>query len=534
MLGVFNEHRFILYMPGDYEEAGMAHLKTIARGAGIVFAGVMLSKLFSYLYRMFIARYFGPSDYGLISLGISVAGLFSIFALLGLSSGVTRYISFYLARKDREGVRGVVMSSLGIVLVCSLALAAVMAAYSEFIAVSFFHEQQLSQVLAVMAASLPFTAMVTVICAIFLGFQRIGYRVYTENIFQNFARLLFMVPFGIVGGTVLGLAWAWTVAMAATFAFSLLLLHRTFPVFSRGRSKPVKAEMLSYSLPLLLAGFMGTLVMWTDTIMLGYYMTPADVGIYNAALPTAQLLIILPGALTALFLPIMTELHAGKKALEMRKVLKTVTRWLFYLNFPIFLLLLLFSRQALNILFGPEYIPGYRALMVLSVGFLASNSIPSTAVLQMMKRTRSIMYVTIATAGTSVALNFLLIPVPGEWGGIMGAGIATMTTYVLNFVLMLLFAYRYTRISPFSGGMWKSVAAGLVAAAATYVAAVSLFESMPVYVLFGFFMVFAAIYGSVLLALRSFSKEDIEIMRSMEARTGIRFRFLAKLLRRFS
>jgi len=183
-------------MPEDSDE-GITHLKTIARGGGIAFAGVMLSKVFTYLYRIFMAQYFGPSDYGLISLGISVAGIFSVFALLGLSSGVTRYISFYLAKRDREGVRGVVVSSLGIVLACSVALAFVMLMFSDYIAVSFFHEQAMSQVLAVMAASLPFTALVAVICAIFLGFQRVGYRVWTENIFQNLARLAFILLFGI-------------------------------------------------------------------------------------------------------------------------------------------------------------------------------------------------------------------------------------------------------------------------------------------------------------------------------------------------
>ena len=130
--------------------------------------------------------------------------------------------------------------------------------------------------------------------------------------------------------------------------------------------------MLSFSLPLVLSGFMGTIIMWTDTTMLGFFKNAVVVGIYNAAIPTAQILMVFPSALSALFLPVITELYSKGEEKELRTVYKVIAKWMFYLNFPVFLLLVIFSRQVLNITFGKEYITGYIALILLGGAYLTS------------------------------------------------------------------------------------------------------------------------------------------------------------------
>ena len=66
--------------------------KRMAKGAVIVFFGMLLSKALAYLYVALLAR-LGSSEYGLLSLGISIVSFISIFSLLGLNTGIIRYIS---------------------------------------------------------------------------------------------------------------------------------------------------------------------------------------------------------------------------------------------------------------------------------------------------------------------------------------------------------------------------------------------------------------------------------------------------------
>ena len=79
-----------------------------------------------------------------------------------------------------------------------------------------------------------------------------------------------------------------------------------------GREK-FKAKILSYSLPLMLSGILISITTWTDTLMIGHFRQASEVGIYNAALPTAQLIYMIPYVFMVLFLPVLTELYAKGK-----------------------------------------------------------------------------------------------------------------------------------------------------------------------------------------------------------------------------
>ena len=80
-------------------------LKLIAKSSLVVFIGLFLSKLFMYFYRIIIARYFGPEVYGLYSLAVMIVSWFVIFSVLGLNSGILRYIPFYRGKKENDKIK---------------------------------------------------------------------------------------------------------------------------------------------------------------------------------------------------------------------------------------------------------------------------------------------------------------------------------------------------------------------------------------------------------------------------------------------
>ena len=121
-------------MPEERDAPQMVALNTVAKGAGIVFTGVIASKVLSYLYRIFIARYFGPNDYGLLNLGLAIIGFLTIISLLGLPSGVTRYIAYYRTKRNESKIRGVVTTSVKLILPFSIALSVLLMASSSFLA----------------------------------------------------------------------------------------------------------------------------------------------------------------------------------------------------------------------------------------------------------------------------------------------------------------------------------------------------------------------------------------------------------------
>jgi len=511
-------------MPGE-----MDSLKAITKGAAIVFFGLIISKIITYFFVMFAARYFGPEPYGIYSLGIAIMSFLSLVFLLGMQKGVVRYVAFFRARKQEKKVKGVITSALRMSSLISIAVFVAMFFLSDSIAL-LFNEPRLAITIRIFALALPFLSVSNILSSVLKAFRRNDYDVIAMNITNNLFSLVFIVVFWYLGFTFYGVSIGWTIGTVIAFFAGLFLVQKVYPVFRNPiESAHVSRELLAFSVPLLLVSAMWMVISWTDTVMLGFFNTVGSVGIYNVALPTARLLYAIPTAFTVIFLPVASGLFSIGKTEQMKHVYRTVTKWIFYLTFPALLIFSLFSRQIISILFGANYVSGALPLVVLSVGFfiLAILSI-SNNVLITMKKTKTVAFHTVSAAALNVALNVLLIPIYG----IYGAALATASSFFLWRGLDLVNAYRCTRFNPFSGHVMKSVLAGLISIGLIYILSV-LWDASTVYLLLCFLLIFILVYFALLALLRGFDRNDIEILKLMEKRAGLELKLFRKIIKKF-
>jgi O-antigen/teichoic acid export membrane protein len=243
--------------------------------------------------------------------------------------------------------------------------------------------------------------------------------------------------------------------------------------------------------------------------MLGFLKTASDVGIYNAAHPTAALMFILPTAFISLFLPIITELYSKNKMNEVKEVYKRVSKWIFFVNLPIFLFMATFSRQIINIAFGQDYVSGAAALTILAFGYLIySFSYTSSNILSMAKKTRIILFVTIFFAGLNVLFNYLLIPVYG----INGAAIATSSSFIFASLLYFIFNFNIIRNLPFQKQYFKAMLSGIFSLAIIYGILQLISEEISFFGFVSLLLLFIFFYAGFLFLFKSFEKEDKEII----------------------
>jgi len=111
----------------------------------------------------------------------------------------------------------------------------------------------------------------------------------------------------------------------------------------------MKRELISYSWPLMFAGMLYLVMGWIDTLMLGYFLTSADVGIYRASLATAGLLAIVPSSFASIFFPVITELYSRGEREELENTDAAVTKWIFMIALPLVLLMMLLRISLLYI-----------------------------------------------------------------------------------------------------------------------------------------------------------------------------------------
>jgi O-antigen/teichoic acid export membrane protein len=182
-------------------------------------------------------------------------------------------------------------------------------------------------------------------------------------------------------------------------------------------------------------------------------MNEKYVGLYNAAIPTVNLLLVIPLAVVSLFIPVTAKLLAKNKIMELKKSYFISSEWIFFINFPIFLILFVFPQQVLNVLFGAVYSATAQALSILAIGFfMYASAHPSLKMLELQKDTKFYLISTGLAALTNILLNLWLIPLYG----LNGAAVASAVSLIMLFILVTYKVNQRGNYLTYSNGFMKS------------------------------------------------------------------------------
>ena len=510
-------------MSNDYDDA----LKTIAKGAGIAFFGITLNRFLAFLSKVVVARFLTPSEYGVLNLGLAIFSIFIIISLVGIPEGIVRYIPYYTGRKEYGKVKGVIHSSIKISLPLSFIFSGLMFYLSHDIS-KIFHNAELSYVLEIFSLAIPFWILTRIYMAANVGFKRVEYSIMTETLHQ-LIRFVMVISFLLAGFGLVGASFGYLLAFLVSPLIGYYFFSKLFLLIKECDIKPVGKEVFSYSWPLLLAGFSSLILSWTDTLMLGYFKNEYYVGIYNAAYPIAQLLTIFGVSFSSIFLPVITEFYSAGSFDNLKRTYTAVTKWVFGLTFPTFLILVFFGKWVIKILFGIKYVSGYSALSVLALGFFTSSVLAlSSGVIKSLGKTKFIMINSYFIAALNVALNTYLIPTYG----VTGAAIATAISAITSSIICFAYSCRLVRAMPISSKCLRSIPAAVTALVIVYALAKIVLQ-LGLLTLIPNLIFYFIIYFSLLLVFRYFDYEDVIIMKAIESKIGLRLGFFKRIITRF-
>ena len=506
-------------------------LRKIAKGAGFVLIGTLIGRAFGYGSRIIIARFIGVDGYGLISLGFAALTMAAALAAIGLPSGITRYVSFYKGKEDARRIKGTIISAIKMNFPISVIFTLLLFFGADWISIHVFHDANLTPILRIFSIAVPFLVLARDLLSATVGFQEMRYNVYTENIFNEVLKLGAIVILVTLGFGVIGAAWGWVLAIVLMpFVAFYFLEKKVFPIFNtKIKAISVKRELFAFSWPLIFVGMAGIVMGFMDTLMLGYFCSAYEVGIYNAVLPTAELIKMPTVIFASIFMPVITELYARGKYADIKNTYSAVTKWILALAFPAFLLMALFSDDVIKILFGTEYVIGAEALTILSFGFLISTVFARTSsIIVVFGRTRITMSCYLTGSVANFCLNFYLIPI----FGVNGAAMATASSLIFLGALYFIFSYRISKMQPFKPNHLKPIFSSIIAVFIVYLVTKYLI-GISFFVLVAMLFVFFALYFLLLLLMKSFDDNDLMIMRAIDQRLGTKSDWARDIIRRF-
>lgn len=488
---------------------------TVAKGAGIIFLGTIFGSLLRYSFQILVARHLGANLFGLFILGLAIFQVAGMIAELGLPNGVIRYVALYLGENDKARLKGIILSALKTAFVSSIVVGLLILLFSKTIVSKFFGTLGLEDILPLFAIAIPFKVMSSVFLSGTQGFKIMKYRVVVRDIFEPIGRIVLILFFSILGYQLFKAVLSYILPISLGTAIAFHYQKKIFPQITQRHLKPIHEtkKLLDFSWPLLFAQFLSFVILWVDTFMLGYYKTPYEVGVYNAAQRTAFLGIIIITSFNSIFSPMISDLFNRKEHKKLNQHFKTTAKWIFTINLPIFILVVWYAKPIMSI-FGSHFLSGTPCLIILSTGWFVHSSTGSVGqMIYMTGRSKlGLLNISIVFA-VNIFLNALLIPK----FGMVGAAFATTAAIVLMNVICLVEVKFLLGMHPYSMDFLKSLAAGISSFLVIFLSARLFLTLNSLPELFFVGLTYLGLYCIVLLVL-GLSEEDKFILKKFRDR----------------
>ncbi len=450
--------------------AAQSSLTSVVKGSGTILAGLMIGKVLGTLNQVLFARILGPEQYGLFNLGLSITTILVIISMFGLQDGITRFVSMALKEKDYGKLISVVSFGILFGLISSVLFGLLLIVAAPWFSANVLGKPDLQRVLRLFALSIPFTALMYIFVSILRGMKESRLPVLIQEVVARLSRTVVFLILLLVGFRLTGALTAWTISSACAALFALVVTVRKaiVPFKGRGDRIPVAREILTYSWPLTLSSFILLAMTQSSQLILGAFAAAEDVGYYFSAMSIAQLLNFILYSFGFVFLPAVSALFLEKDFEAIGRLYASVTKWIFMISFPVFLVFISFPDTILTILYGEEYVSGAVVLVFLSIGILVTGSTGLKGLLlNGIGKTRLTLAADLTGSLVNVALNIVLI----KLYGILGAAIATAFSLSLRNILALVFVKREIKMKIYDASFLKiALVDTLIMAVAYFVA----------------------------------------------------------------
>ena len=371
---------------------------------------------------VWVTRYLGPNDFGLLSFSQSFVGIFAVFASLGLD----RILVKHLIEKKIDS------SDLLFTAFSLKLIAGFISVILCFFSVAFFFKSEDSSLLiSIISISTIFQAF-NVVDSFFQSRTLSKYVVFSNImsfIICSILKLLFVYfDFPLI--------YFALVSIVETFLLALGYLYFFYTNKLQGKYNfkiDIAKTLLGESWPLILSGGVLMIQARIDQVMLKEMTNNLEVGYYSTALRLIEVFGFITVILSNSLSPAIYKAKLISKNLYETRLLNY-----YRLNFILFLVIAIpiyfFSELIIEVLFGKEFIPAGILLALMSIRLFFTNIGTARGAFIVTEKLFKFSLLAMVT-GTivNICANYILIPINGAYGSIIATIISfTVTTFLLD------------------------------------------------------------------------------------------------------
>ncbi len=276
-----------------------------------------------------------------------------------------------------------------------------------------------------------------------------------------------------------------------------------FKIFTNEFTK----KLSKYCFFMFFTGVSGVITTMIDKLMIGYFITISDVGIYTMAMSFAILIRIIGHSFDKTANPLIAEYWNKNNLDGIKKIYVEITNIQIFFGAFVFLIILIFPEQLLNIL-GKIYISGISVLIFISAGELISLGAGVAGIIIAYSKYYKFDFILrIILVFIVIITNLIFIPI---WG-INGAALATALSLAIYQIIKMLFVFYKFKIQPYNIDTIKTIILTIITGSIFYwiISIFNSFDSIWFVLLYSiiFFIVYIIIANSILHI--QFIKNDI-------------------------
>lgn len=417
-----------------------SNLKRFVKDASWAFASLAIAAGVQFILRIFLARYFGAGDLGLYTLAFTFYSFGLIFSGFGIDGGVRKYVAENVDDSNRVNI--LMKSGIFLSFFTGCIMGFILFIASPYISNYFFKMPELTILLRIVSCTFPFIAVEKTTLGFLNGLRRMKLFALI-NIFQNILVIALTLAFALAGFDLKYAVISLALPVVLMSILSLLLVRRSLSWLKIIESSGAIKTLVAFGFYVVLANSMGTLQIYVDSTMIGYFMTNVDVGIFAVAKTIIPALLMPSQAVQSITTPIIAG-HWGKNEIE--SIGNLINRSMKYAAFYAILIAFVIgflSQDLIKLLFGQDFISASLPLQILLVGSVASAILsPIGGALSSTAYVKIIFMLSGITVILNIILNILLIP----HFGITGAAVASSICMVLGTLIQLYAIHRLLEI----------------------------------------------------------------------------------------
>ncbi|MBN1645425.1 flippase [Candidatus Woesearchaeota archaeon] len=395
-----------------------------------LFIMTVLATVVGYAVRIVLSRQLSLDDFGLFYAVFTLIVFFNLLRDFGFRLTLSKFIPEFLVTRQERKIKSLIFMVLLVNIVAAVIYAVLFIGFSGILSEHYFNNANSVVLLYIMTAYFVLYSFYDVFNVCFLGFQQnklyamrhffiniivllgillFNFGVNTPAVFYMLAALL-----GAIVQAVIVLAK--DVVRKYKFKWEQVLVKKTF-VFGLGMS----------------LGILGiTIIQYSDTLIMTFFRSLSEVGVYNVVLPSALLFYIFGDSIGSVLMPLVSEYWAKKNHDFITLMVNYLYKYMYVLLLPPVLLVMAFSREFLSLMFTEDFAAGYLPFQILLAGVLLfSIAVINNQVLNGIGKPGIVAKIVVFAALFNIIFNFLLIP----FFGMMGAAITTSLSYLIILLL---------------------------------------------------------------------------------------------------